>query len=152
MKPMILALAAGLALAGCGRLSFLNPVGWFGAASEAAPTGPRRPLLPQGRAAIPDPRQPVAQVTGLALEPVPDGAILRAEGLAAGGGYYNAELRRRGAAGGVLVFDLVAAPPPAPVGGAAQRLSVAETLSATDLAGIRQVRVEGAANALVVAR
>jgi hypothetical protein len=141
--PLILALA--VALPGCARLaeSRLNPLNWFG---PSVPSAAQGPLVPEGASATYDLRQPVAQVTGMAIEPTVSGAILRATGVAPGQGWFNAQLVETGRADGVLTYDFRVEAPAAP-GGGQQVVTVARSLDAADLAGISVIRVQGQSNA-----
>lgn len=160
LRPLTFALIGALALTGCARLaeSRLNPLNWFGraepvaaAAQQAAPP----PLVPADRRrATVDNRLPVEEITALAVERTRDGAILRATGLAAAPGFFNAQLVPTGQDGGILTYEMRAEQPPRPVAGgpAARRITVATTLSAQELAGVRVIRVQGLRNALETRR
>ncbi|MGZ9810416.1 hypothetical protein ACXN5S_08125 [Pseudoroseicyclus sp. H15] len=156
-----LMLVAALSLTGCSALqsSRLNPLNWFGSATQVRqtlPNGEPRPLVPEGSVAAPvDARQPIAQVTSVEVARSNAGAIVRATGLAAGQGWYNAELVRIGYEGGTLVYQFRAEPPPGATAGGApatRQITVADALSAAELAGITGVRVQGAANAMQASR
>lgn len=145
---VVLALATGLG--GCARIgeSRLNPFNWFGQSEPAPVRVAARPA---------DPRPPVAQVTDLAIERAPGGAILRATGLPPTQGWYAAALVRNGDIGadGVLSFTFRAVPPPEPQRVStpwSRELTVAVYLPDAVLAQVRAIQVSGAANARVVRR
>ncbi len=157
--PLILGMA--LVLAGCARLaeSRLNPFNWFGPSTSVAvmtPGGELRPLVPEGGQRITlDNRGLVAEVTGLVIDRSPDGALVRATGLAAGPGPYNAQLVRTGLEEGVLTLEFRVAMPERPVTGAApaqQVVTVATRITNAELASIRTVRVVGQGNIRTVSR
>ena len=156
--PILVLLLA--TLPGCARLqaSALNPLNWFGIAPPAervvADTAVAVPgtLLPNGPVAAPtDLRVPVAQVTGLQLDPSPDGVIVTASGLAAAPGAFNAGLVETGRAEGVLRLELRAELPDAPVAGS-RGVTAGLALSNAALAGIGTVIVGGAGNSLSARR
>lgn len=156
LRPLPLMLCAALAVGGCARLaeSRINPLNWFGRSVEVlAPASAEatRPLVPPGRATvIVDARQPVLSVRGMAVDRMPDGAIVRATGVTATQGWFNAQLVRRGLENGVLTLEFVAEAPPAPAGTGAEatrQITAATRLSEADLAGVRVIRVRGAQNA-----
>lgn len=148
LRPLPLLLAAALAATGCARLaeSRINPLNWFGGSRPVAAQAGHVPLVPEGQGGTYDLRQPIAQVTDMAIERTDSGAILRATGLAPAQGYHNAQLVLVGRENGVLTYEFRVAPPPAPTGGP-QAITVARTLNAGDLAGITAVRVLAQANA-----
>ena len=141
--PLILALA--VALPGCARLaeSRLNPLNWFG---PSVPSAAQGPLVPEGAAATYDLRQPVAQVTDLAVEPTVSGAILRATGVAPGQGWFNAQLVETAREGGLVTYEFRLEAPATPRGGQ-QTITVARSIDAADLAGVSVIRVQGQQNA-----
>jgi len=141
--PLILAVA--VALPGCARLaeSQLNPLNWFG---RSVPSAAQGPLVPEGASATYDLRQPVAQVTDMAVEPTVSGAILRATGIAPGQGWFNAQLVETSRADGVLTYEFRAEAPPAP-GAGQQSVIVARSIDAANLEGISVIRVQGQTNA-----
>ena len=149
----LLALTICLALAGCSRLGSLNPFGWFGGGPQVATTTDRsqlRPLVDPGAVVVVRETRPlVDRIEGVTLDRTPSGAVLSATGLAPGPGYYNAELVRRGVENGVAVYDFRAEAPPNPVpgGSAAQRrITAAEALDRSDLAGLSGIRVVATTN------
>ncbi|PYE86056.1 hypothetical protein [Pseudoroseicyclus aestuarii] len=150
--PLILVLTLG----GCDRLSALNPLNLLDRAPPAPVAGgPREPLVPQAGAQAADPRQPIAQLTALRLEPSATGAILHATGVAASQGWYDAELKPVLTQGGARVYRFVAAAPTAstPVGSPeTRRIETALTLNGRELAGLRQITVEGLNQSLSITR
>ncbi len=152
MTPRILIVTMVLAasLSGCSRVaeSRLNPFNWFGQ-SEPEPAAvvvvrERRPL--------------VAQITELAVERTPGGAIVRATGLPPTQGWFAAELIREtpdDAPADMLVYSFRAVPPrdAERVSTVQSReLTVAVYLTDLDLGGVRVIRVTGAQNARSVRR
>ena len=90
-----LLLRTALATTGCARLadSRINPLNWFGSSqsSSVTPTGELRPLVPANRTTkVTDERGAIAQVSALRIERTPDGAIMRATGIASTQGQFNA--------------------------------------------------------------
>ena len=148
--PIIAVLMLSLTLMGCARIaaSRLNPLNWFGAA---------RPTVVTMLYVPPEESRPlVAQVTELKVEPYPGGAIVRATGLPATLGYFQAELVAQPVDDqGRLVFEFRLYAPPDGGGLAtpfARQITVAASVSAITLQGVRSVVVQGAGNALTVRR
>lgn len=145
--PLTFALTAVMVLTSCGaiRESRLNPLNWFGRSQETR-------VEEFGVSAVADTRPLVAQVLGMTVEPTPYGAIVRATGVSPMQGYYKAELVARPVDDkGVLVYDFRILPPPEPKPVGTQRtreVTVAAHLSNKALAGISQIVVQGAQNAL----
>lgn len=158
-RPLMAMLALTLTLSACGavRESRLNPFNWFGRsearearqATEAERAQFRRPS---------DRRPLVADVTAMAIEPIPGGAVLRATGVPPTQGFWEAELVRvepgqvaegeddPAADPAVLVFDFRVLPPPfiAREGTVASReIEVATYLTDNTLDGVRQIIVRG---------
>lgn len=150
----IAALTAVLFLSACGSIagSRFNPFNWFERPSQEAET-----LVP-ARAAVIDNRVPVLQVTEMALERRPGGAVLRATGLPPTQGWWDAELRPENdgeAVNGVLLFTFVVAEPREATAQGSQmsrELTAAIYLSDIRLAQAREIRVQGAQNARSVRR
>lgn len=143
----LLTLSASL-LAGCATISEspVNPLNWFGSSpAPLAATG--EPLVPAGALATPLDRRVAMTVTGVEVARTDEGAVVRAAGLAPGGGYYNAQLVRVAIDNGILVLRLVAEAPATPVAGD-RTVNAATAVTAATLAGLRGVRVEGATGAL----
>jgi hypothetical protein len=157
MKAITTLLIGAMLVTGCARLaeSRLNPLNWFGRAERVATTPDRselRPLVPPGaRAAAQDSRPLIASITTLAIEPTLQGAIIRAEGQAASGGWFNAELVAVDLTDGVLTYEFRATPPVSATGGTTT-ITAATTLTRTQLAGVRTIRVIGATDALSASR
>lgn len=144
------ALAATIALgllAGCGGLSSLNPFTWFSSSEEVT-------ITPEGGyEVVEDNRALVSEVTEMAIEPFPGGAILRAVGVPPTQGWWDAELIAENdgrAVDGVLRYRfVVAAPRQATRAGPpmSREVSVGEYISDHRLAGVRRIEVVGAQNA-----
>lgn len=138
---------------GCARVSEsrLNPMNWFGKSEKAE-------VVVNTAAVASDPRPLMSQVTGLRVEPVSGGAIIRATGLPPSQGYYDGELLPLfdgEPQDGVLSYEFRANEPieRTRVGPTASReIIVGRYISEQSLAGIRQIRVSGASNALSVRR
>lgn len=158
---------AAMVLGGCASLreSRVNPFNWFGRAAPVAvttdATGAANPLIPARRAsffrgdeAAAPAGAPVMQIADLAVERRPGGAIVRATGVAERLGPWDVRLEPVGeAVGGVLSFELRARLQSNPVGTEhARTLTAAVDLSDQQLAGVTQIRVIGATNALAVRR
>jgi hypothetical protein len=152
-RPLIAALALTMLVSACGtvRDSRLNPFNWFGG-SRSAPVslGPSDLVV--------DNRPLVAQVTTLAIERTPTGAIVRAEGLTPTQGWWDGELVPQTSLrpiDGVVVYHFrIAAPGRTTRVSTPQSrsVSVATTLSQAQLETIREVVVVGAENQLGVRR
>lgn len=155
-----------LAASGCSRFSEsrFNPMGWFGGSAQP------QTLEPEGGypTTRQDARLPVARITAARWEPLYEGRMLVVTGLAATKGWSKVALvtevpmppgRIRGDDNGVLRLRLVGNPP-APgsyeashaANPASDTLTVALTLPSEALAGINQVVVSGAGNAVSLRR
>jgi hypothetical protein len=140
-------------LAGCGgfRDSRLNPLNWFGGSQSAD----LEPLLP---AEAPDDRALIADLTDVQIEQLPGGAILRATGRAPTQGYWQAELVLRDGPDQdptAQVYDFRVFPPLTPTQVStpqSREVTVALYLSDIDLASVRSITVQGAANARAIRR
>jgi len=136
-------LCATLVLGACE--SSLNPVNWFGnSKSQTVVTDPAQP-------ASTDPRPTVNQVTDMAVERVPGGAIVRATGLPGRQGFWDAALVREGekSESGVLTFQFRIFPPlRATEQGTppSREITAAVFLSGQALEGVRTIVVRGATN------
>ncbi len=145
MKLWVVALAAALTLSACGGIgsSRLNPFNWFGNSQEEE-------ILPENAVVVRDSRPVIEQVTALAVEQVPGGAIVRARGAAAVPGWYATDLVVVPAqsGNGVVTYDFKAIPPEVPGRGTGNaRLITAGTfLSDDDLQGVREIRVRARTN------
>lgn len=147
---LILAVVLTISVAGCARVeeSRFNPINWFGKSrtSEASVAAA------QARATVPL----VGQIVTLRAKKVPGGAIIRATGLPARQGYYDGQLvaENRGVpVKGVLSYQFtISAPFEATRTGPPRSREVIVGLFVSDqkLEGVRQIRVSGATNALVV--
>jgi hypothetical protein len=144
-KTLVTALCATLALGACSSIgkSRLNPFNWFGGSEEtvavSAPT-----------AELADQRALVAQVTGLTLDRMPGGVIVRATGLPPTQGFWEAELVARPIEDGAITYDFRVFPPVTPKASStpqSREIVVATYLSNIKLETIRQITVQGASNA-----
>lgn len=145
-RPVLAAAALLLTLGACAtvRDSRINPFNWFGR-SEARATAVRDERYVQQT----DSRPLVDQVTAMAIEQIPGGAILRATGLPPTQGFWDAELvpyEGEGVGEGVLVFDFRLSPPPLPARQGTEfsrEVEVATYLTTNDLAGINRIVIRG---------
>jgi len=156
MRKLGLVLCLGLAVSGCARLaqSPLNPVNWFGPATEEPATveeiRARKPILPPNRTRIVEGRPLVQSVSEMEVIRTPSGALVRATGVVPTQGFFNAELVNAGTENGVLTFDFRAEAPAgfeAAGSDLSRRITAAEVLSGDDLDGVRTIRVRAANNA-----
>lgn len=148
-----LLLCATLAVTGCARIadSRLNPLNWFGQPTSAPLTasGEIRPLVPANRTTrVVDGRGAIQSVTGLVIEKAPNGAIVRATGVASTQGQFNAQLVPVSNESGTLTLVFrIEGVANAPTNSAFSRqVTVARVLTFTDLAGVRTIRVQSATN------
>lgn len=156
-----------LALAGCG--SNLNPFNWFGDSSSAPVevSANTNPLIPEDTGVFSSNRSEQAvyrgtaieTVSSLAVERLPGGAIIRAEGVAAVQGVFDVRLTptdpEERPVDGVLTYRLEGIRPTAGQPGTApQTRQVVAARQVTDrtLEGVRTIRVEGLQNAQVSRR
>ncbi|WP_375172932.1 hypothetical protein [Pseudooceanicola sp.] len=163
-KSIPLILIAALVLTSCGRLrdTRLNPFNWFGRGEsrQIEAVENRNPLIPRRNVLSArekdDLRQPIQQVTFLAIERNPSGAIIRAEGVTTYQGAYEVELRPvidETVPEDTLRYALVAYQPRLGVGTeASRRVVVARDLSNQELVTIRQIEVVAAANVMTARR
>lgn len=161
MRPALpLLLILTLTATGCARVaeSRLNPLNWFGSSTPANvdAQGNLRPLVTADMInRTVDGRILIDSITALEVNRTPDGAIVRATGVAATQGGFNAQLVPVASDGGVLTLAFRVEVPQGfqPQGPAATRqITVARALSNADLAGIRSIRVQAARNARVSSR
>lgn len=146
----------GLVLTGCSSGVSLNPLNWFGpkADNELVTLEPKDGW-PTG---VDEYRQPIAQVTRLAVERASGGYIVRAVGVPPRLGYWEAELVPLNDAqpeNGVMAYAFMVAPPPwatAQSRPQAREIHVAHYVSDTKLAGATRIRVEAAGNSLTTGR
>ncbi|THD73501.1 hypothetical protein E7681_12485 [Thalassobius vesicularis] len=162
--PLSALLISTLVLAGCGS-SRWNPVNWFGGGrSEPVAVEGTNPLIPRKSGSIfrrgetPYTGQLVDKVTGLKVERVPGGAVVRVTGVARLQGQYDVKLispTKKKPEKGVLTFELRAE---LPAGRQAQgtewtrTLTVATFLTDNELFGVGTIRVVGATNAMTSRR
>lgn len=155
-----LLLCATLTVSGCARVSEskLNPLNWFGNSQPAnvSSDGTLRPLVPENRATkVVDTRGAIEQVSTLVVEKTPEGALIRATGVASTQGQFNAQLVPVSNAGGTLTlaFRIQAATEASGVTTAYSRqVTVARFMSFNELADVRTIVVQGATNARSAAR
>lgn len=155
-----LLLCATLTVSGCARVadSKINPLNWFGGSqpSNVSNTGEIRPLVPENRATkVIDSRGAIDQVSTLSVEQTPDGALIRATGVASTQGQFNAQLVPVSNTGGTLTlaFRIEAATGFSGVNSIRSRqVTVARFVSFADLADVRTIVVQGASNARSAAR
>lgn len=155
-----LLLCAALTVTGCARVSEsrLNPLNWFGGSQPSTMTsaGELKPLVPENRATkVTDTRGAIDQVTTLVVERTPEGALIRATGIANTQGQFNAQLVPVSNEGGTLTlaFRIEATTGFAGVNSAFSRqVTVARFMSKNDLANVRTIRVQGATNARSASR
>ena len=146
-KPLIAAICASLALGGCGSFgsmssSKLNPFNWFGGSEETQVVSPLADPV--------DERLLVASVSGLTLERMTGGVIIRATGLPPTQGYWDAELVARPIEDDTVVFDFRVFPPVTTAAVStpqSREIEVAAFMSDIKLNGIRQITVQGENNA-----
>lgn len=159
-KTLPLLLCATLAVTGCARVSDskLNPLNWFGA-SRSAPlnaTDELRPLVPANRETkVVDSRGAIETVATLSVEKTPDGALIRATGIASTQGQFNAQLVPVSNEGGTLTlaFRIQAAAGSTGVNDARSReVTVARFLSFDELSDVKTIVVQGATNARSTSR
>ena len=162
MRPFLpILMCSVLVTSGCSRIteSRLNPFNWFGGSEVSAPVdanGQLRPLVAEGNTtSIIDTRGLIGSVSSLQIERTPDGAIVRATGVATTQGQYNAQLVPVGIENGTLTLAFrVQQPAGAVVQGsnASRQISAAHILNLGELAAIRAIRVQGQQNGLVSRR
>ncbi len=158
--PLLALLAVILTIGACSQIgeSRFNPLNWFGKSEGRA--------IREANERVPDtdPRPLVDQVTAMAIEPIPGGAILRVTGLPPTQGHWKADLvevrqviETRGSDGtitrviddSVLVYDFRLIPPPYVARQGtdwSREIEVATYLTTNDLNGVTRVVVRGARN------
>ena len=142
-RPIAALLALSL-MAGCAGISQsrLNPMNWFAPRERAVES------FSIEKAA--DPRPLIEQITAVAVEPLPSGALVRATGLAATQGYWMADL----VVGevdetGTLVIDFVAIPAAQVAAVSTPRsreITAAVSLRSDTLAAAKRITVRGQGN------
>lgn len=170
-KPLIVLLAIGILLAGCGGWgdSRVNPRNWFGKsrtvqAQVPVGTDAANPLIP-GRSAFArrpdttDNRVAIASLGELRVERTTTGAIVHVTGIATRQGAFNAALRPdpvdEDNPADVLSYTFVVAYPrdPTVVGTERTRtIHAAYSLSIQDLRGIRLIRIQSQQNTMETRR
>ncbi|MEP4246347.1 hypothetical protein [Tateyamaria sp.] len=168
-------LIATLGLTACAtvRDSSINPANWFGR-SQSEPIqreskAAKNPLIPEERRTglfkslrndiVAYNGQPIDQVSGLVIERIPGGAIIRATGISSFDGAHSVQLTPATddstPVEGVLTYRLEAERPSALRRTTSQRVrtvTAAVRLSDNDLKDVRVIRVEGERNAQTTAR
>lgn len=159
-RLIVPAVLSALVVSGCStvRESRLNPLGWF--PGRSAPTT----LAPEGGyvATSGDQRPGIPQVISAGWEPLNEGRLLVATGIAPTKGFFSAALvtaapqpagRVSPDADGVLRLRFVALPPPPDAPSAripahpdTDTITVAMALSSTQLAGVTRVEIAGGSN------
>ncbi len=162
MRPALpLALIAVLVVTGCARIteSRLNPLNWFGSSTQVAnvdASGNQRPLVTADMVQREvDGRIMIDSVDSLSVLRNAGGAIVQATGTASAQGAFNAQLVPVAFDNGTLTLAFrVEMPGGAQTQGSttSRRIDVARVLNASDLAGVRSIRVQGARNARVSSR
>lgn len=162
MRPILpILLCATLAATGCSRIadSRLNPFNWFGGSQSEAnvdQSGELRPLIPDDASVLTfDNRVLIGAVSSLTIDRTPDGAIVRATGIATSQGQFNAELVPVNQENGTLTLAFRVQTPTGNVAqgsNASRQISAAYVLDLNELAAIRAVRVQGQQNSLVSRR
>ena len=159
---------------GAVRDSRINPFNWFGNSRaeqiERAPQAEVNPLIPESdRIGLFQSRRnqedvylgtPIDQVSGLFVERVPGGAIVRVTGIAAVDGVYDVRLiapndEAEPDENGVLTLQLAAVKPERATRATSQRartVTVASRLTDRQLSEIRAIRVEGQRNVQTTSR
>lgn len=171
-KTITILAVTTVTLSACGavRNSAVNPANWFGPSRSASVTAQEartNPLIPTRSGLFARARateevyigRPFDQVTNLAVEPIPGGAIVRATGLAERQGIYAVQLTPQNDAeepvNGVLTYRLEGIRPTenTAVGTTPTReVTAARKLTDQQLRGVSEIRVEGERNAQVTAR
>lgn len=162
IKPLSTLLISTLLLTGCGQ-SRLNPLNWFGRDRQVttdAAVGTINPLIPRksplARKKQPYQGQRIAEVTNLAIERVPGGAIIRATGLATTQGSWDVKLEplNQGVAqDATLSFEFLALAGSKAVGTQRTRkLVVATFVTDQDIENVRNIQVVAASNARISRR
>lgn len=153
-----LLICAVLTTSGCSRIaeSGLNPLNWFGPgeASVVDASGQLRPLIPANSGRQFDQRGGIAEVVSLQLDRTPEGAILRATGIASTQGQFNAQLVPISQQNGVLTLAFRVEGTAASTSGSAasRQITVARLFSNEDLLGIRSFVIQGARNSRSIRR
>lgn len=152
LRPAVLTICLGITLSGCAQISEsrFNPLNWFGSSTETAAAVPSevKPLTPERREVVTvDARVLIDQITAFEIARTPEGAILRATGIAATQGFFNAQLVLVARDNSNATYEFRVERPAGfqDVGSAASRqISVATVVTGADLEGVRQITVRGA--------
>lgn len=150
-KALLTALALSLTLTACGRVadSRFNPFNWFGRDSS-------RTVAVDDDLVRADGRQLVGQITELAVDPSPNGAIIRAVGLPPTQAFWDAELVRVGSDDpSVVIYEFRVLPPPERRAQSTQQsreIIAGAALSNRQLDTVRAIVVRGQQNERIVRR
>jgi hypothetical protein len=153
-------LCATLSLSACATISEsrFNPLNWFGSSTSVPTTanGEIRPLVAAGtQIGEVDRRGLIDTVSEMRIERTPNGALVRATGIAATAGQFNAQLVPVGFEGGTLTLAFrIETPPNAQAGGptATRAITAARALDFGDLAGVSRIEVQGVRNTRIARR
>lgn len=150
-RPILAVLAVTLTVSACGRVaeSRFNPFNWFG--RDRSET-----VAVDAAGATVDGRQLVSQVTELAVDATPGGAIVRAVGLPPTQGFWDAGLVRVNSADpSVVIYEFRVVPPLERRAQSTQQsreIIVGADISKIALAGVRTIVVRGLSNQRSVRR
>jgi hypothetical protein len=150
-KALLTALALSLTLSACARVadSRLNPFNWFGRDRSQTIEVDETLVTADGR-------QLVAEISELAVDPTPNGAIIRAVGLPPTQAFWDADLVRIETNDpSVVIYEFRVLPPVEPRAQSTQQsreIIAAAALSNRQLDGVRTIVVRGRSNERVVSR
>ena len=148
-----LVLCATISLTGCVRVmdSRLNPLNWSDQSTSAPLSGTtdRPPLVPINRETrIIDNRSSIQKVTSIAVEKLPNGAIVRATGVTRIQGQFNAQLIPISNEFGILtllfLIEEIAGTEKSSV--SSHQITVARILKFAELENIHTIRIQSATN------
>ena len=147
-KPILTAMVVTLILSACSTR--LNPLNWFGRDRSETVSTVVDPNVTR------DGRRFVSQVTELAVDATPNGAIVRAVGLPATQGYWDAELVRVASQDpSAVIYEFRVVPPFERRRQSTQQsreIIAGAELSNAALRGVRSISVVGAGNRRTVRR
>ena len=148
-----LVLCATITFTGCARVmdSRLNPLNWSDQSISAPFSGntDRRPLVPINlETRVIDKRSAIQKVTAIAVEKVPNGAIVRATGVASIEGHFNAQLIPINNESGILtlvfLIEKIAGTEKSSV--SSRQITVARVLKFAELENIHTFQIQSATN------
>ena len=148
-----LVLCAAITLTSCARVmdSRLNPLNWSNQSTSAPLSGKtdRRPLVPiNSETRVIDKRSTIQKVTAIAIEKVPNGAIIRATGVARMQGHFNAQLIPINNEFGILtlvfLIEKIVSTEKSSV--SSRQITVAKVLKYSELENIHTIRIQSATN------